>query len=83
MNCLLYVCDDKRHLVCIPYSISNLHQMADDLNIKRCWFHNTDKPHYDIPKNRIKEIKSKCINRSTKEIIMIIKNKTMLNKIKK
>jgi len=54
---LEYYCDDKRHLVCLPYSIENLHIMALDLGIKRCWFH---KDHYDIPKKRIEEIKSKC-----------------------
>lgn len=50
---LKYICDNSRHLVCLPYSIDNLHKMADDLNIKRIWFH---KNHYDIPKKRIDEI---------------------------
>jgi hypothetical protein len=54
---LKYYCDDMRHLVCVPYSIENLHKMADDLNIKRCWFH---KDHYDIPKRRVDEIHEKC-----------------------
>lgn len=44
--------------------------MAEDLNIKRCWFH---KDHYDIPKKRIKEISAKCTIISSKEIIKIIK----------
>ena len=43
-------CDDKRHLVCIPYSVQNLHRMAEDLGIRKCWFH---KNHYDIPKGMI------------------------------
>ena len=64
-----YYCDDKRHLVCKPYSIVNLHEMAKNLNIKRCWFHRT---HYDIPKTRIDEIKSKCIVVSSKDIVRII-----------
>ena len=51
-----YYTDKKRHLVCIPYSIENLHKMAIDLNIKKCWFH---KDHYDIPKKRISEIENK------------------------
>lgn len=25
---LEFVCDRKRHLVCVPYSVANLHQMA-------------------------------------------------------
>lgn len=65
-----YYCDNKRHLVCVPYSIENLHKMADNLNIKRCWFH---KNHYDIPKTRIDEIKAKCTIISPKEIVKIIK----------
>lgn len=65
-----YFCDDKRHLVCVPYSKENLHKMAEDLNIKRCWFH---KDHYDIPKRRIEEISTKCTIISSKEIVKIIK----------
>lgn len=64
-----YVCDSKRHLVCIPYSIENLHKMALILNIKRSWFHKT---HYDIPKKRIIEITLKCRVVSSKEIVKII-----------
>ena len=67
---LTYYCDTKRHLVCKPYSIANLHIMAKDLNIHPCWFH---KDHYDMPKLRINEITSKCIIVSSKEIVNIIK----------
>ena len=28
-----YLCDNKRHLICEPYSIENLHKMAKELNI--------------------------------------------------
>ena len=65
-----YYCDTKRHLICIPYSIENLHKMADNLNIKRCWFHKT---HYDIPKRRIDEITNKCLVISTIDIVRIIR----------
>lgn len=68
-----YYCDDKRHLVCIPYSIENLHKMASDLKIDKCWFHNKKFKHYDIPKLRIDEIMSKCIIVSSKEIVQIIR----------
>lgn len=69
-----YYCDDQRHLVCIPYSIENLHLMAEKLGIKRCWFHNKKgKEHYDIPKRRIKEIQEKCNVVSSMEILKIIK----------
>lgn len=65
-----YYCDKNRHLVCKPYSIENLHLMAKDLGIKRCWFH---KNHYDIPKKRIKEITEKCNLVSSMKILKIIK----------
>lgn len=65
---LTYYCDDKRHLVCVPYSIKNLHLMANDLGIKRCWFH---KDHYDIPKRRISEIMNKCNVVTDREISKI------------
>lgn len=68
---LKYFTDGKRHLVCTPYSINNLHLMAADLNIKRCWFH---KDHYDIPKKRIAEIEAKCTLISTRELLLITKS---------
>ena len=49
-----------RHLICEPYSTENLHKMAIDLNIKKCWYHGGLFPHYDIPKRRVKEITDKC-----------------------
>jgi hypothetical protein len=64
-----YICDDARHLVCLPYSKENLHQMAADLGIKRCWFH---KNHYDIPKRRIAEITAKCQVVPSKTILEIV-----------
>ena len=66
-----YFCDNLRHLVCLPYTVENLHKMAEELNIKRCWFH---KNHYDIPKRRIAEVQGKCTVVSSKEILKIIKN---------
>lgn len=65
-----YYCDEMRHLVCVPYSIENLHAMANDLDIKKCWFH---KGHYDIPKKRIAEIQAKCEVISPREILRIIR----------
>jgi hypothetical protein len=66
-----FYCDDKRHLICVPYSIENLHKMGEILGIKRCWFHKT---HYDIPKKRINEITKKCTTITTKQIVKIIKD---------
>lgn len=67
---LKYYCDTKRHLVCSPYSLGNLHKMAKEFNIKKCWFH---KNHYDIPKTRVKEITDKCELVDSREIVDIIK----------
>jgi len=69
-NKLKYYCDTTRHLVCKPYSIQNLHKMAKELNINRCWFHKT---HYDMPKSRVHEITAKCKLVDSRMIVDIIK----------
>lgn len=68
---LEYICDKRRHLVCKPYTIKNLHIMAKQLDIHRCWFHKT---HYDIPFNRIAEITAKCTLVESRDIVLIIRN---------
>lgn len=70
---LEYFCDDSRHLVCVPYSIENLHKMAEDLKIHRCWFHKSSHPHYDIPKRRIAEIQQRCRIISSRELLNLVK----------
>ncbi len=70
---LEYFSDNKRHLICVPFSIDNLHQMARELNINECWFHSGRFPHYDIPKKRISEIQKKTTVISSRELLMIIK----------
>lgn len=72
-----YLCDTKRHLICVPYSIDNLHEMADDLDISRVWFHTGTFPHYDIPKKRIAEITAKCEIVTSREIVRIIKQSSL------
>jgi hypothetical protein len=67
---LEYLTDGRRHLVCLPYSKENLHRMADDLGIKRCWFH---RDHYDIPKRRVAEVETRCRLVSSKEILIIVR----------
>jgi hypothetical protein len=69
---MIFLTDTKRHLICYPYSIENLHRMAESLGINRCWFH---KNHYDIPKRRKDEIEEQCYIVSTKMIVEIIKDK--------
>lgn len=73
MNDLKLFCDNKRHLICEPYSIENLHAMAELLNINRCWFHSSKYPHYDIPKRRIEDVMSRCNVISSKELLIKIK----------
>lgn len=68
---LKYVTDGKRHLVCVPYSISNLHEMAKQLDINKCFFH---KNHYDIPAKRIEEIEKKCMMVNKETIVEIIRS---------
>jgi hypothetical protein len=72
---LEHVCDSRRHLVCLPYSVANLHRMAVELGIARGWFHGGRHPHYDIPKRRIKEIMAKCRVVSSRELLAIIGTK--------
>lgn len=73
-----YLTDGSRHLICVPYSIENLHKMADALGIKRCWFHNGKFPHYDIPKRRIAEIEAKCELVEPIDIVNTIKKYMLL-----
>jgi len=65
---LTYFCDDKRHLVCQPYSLENLHVMAQRLGLKRHWFH---RDHYDIPVKRRAEIENLCIHLTARDIVRI------------
>jgi len=69
-----YFCDDQRHLICDPYTIANLHAMAENLDIKRCWFHRGKFPHYDIPQRRIEEIKAKCEVVTPAKIVEMIRS---------
>jgi hypothetical protein len=69
---LRFYCDRRRHMVCVPYSIENLHRMAAELLLKRCWFH---RDHYDMPKRRIAELTPRCILVRSADIVRIIKNK--------
>jgi hypothetical protein len=58
--------------VCLPYSIANLHRMATELGIKRCWFHASAKyPHYNIPQRRIQDISAHCTIVPTRVILNI------------
>lgn len=67
-----FLTDGRRHLVCVPYSITNLHHMAMILKIRPCWFH---RDHYDIPKRRVAEIEAKCTRISSRDLLKIIRTR--------
>lgn len=47
---MIFVNDTKGNLICVPYSIENLHKMAAELGIKRKYF---KKNHYKITNAKI------------------------------
>ncbi len=67
-----YYADEMRHIVCQPYTIPNLHLMAEDLGIHRHWFH---RDHYDIPKRQVDRLRNdpRVIFVSPKIILNIIR----------
>lgn len=73
---LAFFCDIKRHLICEPYSVVNLHWMAKIFGISKHWYHAGNKfqhPHYDIPKKRVAEIMAKCTVITQRELLEKIK----------
>lgn len=73
MTSLHYLCDRSRHIVCLPYSVENLHAMARDLRLSRGWFHDGRWPHYDMPAHRIEELTARCEVVSPRTILSIIR----------
>ena len=68
--------DSMRHLVCRPFSVENLHAMAAELGIKRCWFHNSKgHPHYDVPKRMMATIGHRAQLMTPREIIAIMRER--------
>lgn len=81
---LRFYCDSMRHLICVPYTVDNLHRMAEILGIKRCWYHRgASYPHYDIPKRRIAEIQAKCTVVSPRMILKIMKGESVPQAVEK
>lgn len=72
MEDLIYVSDSNRHLVCLPYSIDNLHRMAKDLKIGRHFYHKGKHPHYDIPARREDEVVARTVQTTSRIILSII-----------
>ena len=48
-----YFADERRHLICVPYTRENLLAMADDLDIPRHWYHGGTYPHIDMPARQV------------------------------
>lgn len=71
-----FLYDKHRHLICVPYSIINLHVMADLLGIGRHWYHSGKYPHYDLPKKYMSRIGEYAEEITSRELLMIIKNST-------
>lgn len=70
----VWLADRKRHLVCFPYGLPELHAMAAELGLGRRWFHaDARHPHYDIPKDREAEILARCVVVRPREILAVIK----------
>lgn len=70
---LEYITDGKRHLICRPYSIQNMHHMAQALGIKRCWFHSKPgRSHYDIPVLQVDRVQRVCTVVTSRELIGIM-----------
>ena len=68
---LLYLTDGHRNVICVPYSIENLHKMADDLGIKRSWF---KEDHYEIPDSYYPQFEDKCERVTTPTLFKTVKN---------
>lgn len=71
-----WLCDGDRHLVCLPYTLAGLHEMAAALNIAPSWFHGGRWPHYDIPKGRHAELMNRPDVRvvATRELLSRIRD---------
>lgn len=70
--------DHQRHLVCVPYSVANLHTMAALLQIGRHWFHaHPTHPHYDIPKRKARVVWERGVLVSPKMILRIIRGEAI------
>ena len=77
MTELRYICDRSRHIVCLPYSVENLHIMARELRLSRGWFHDGRWPHYDMPLSRMEELFMRCEIVSSRDILAIIRSGKM------
>lgn len=72
----VWLADGRRHLICWPYGLPELHAMAEALGIGRRWFHpgrDGRHPHYDIPREREAEILARCTLVRPRDILWVIR----------
>jgi hypothetical protein len=70
---LRYLCDENRHLICLPFSLENMKRMAFELELKRkCLSKVPGKRFYRIPLGRLDEIMHQCEVVAAWEILEII-----------
>lgn len=75
---LEYYCDNQGHLVCLPYTIDNLHQMANELGLDQSHFKSHPKhAHYLISDNQKDTIMPQCHLVSSKHIIYIVRSRNI------
>lgn len=69
------VCDRHGRLVCVPFSIENLHRVARRLHVKKQWFSGPRRfPHYRVPISLMIEVRVRCEVASTRRVVEIIRS---------
>lgn len=71
---ILALSDHKRHLVCLPYDVLDLHRLAEILGIGEHFFHRKPYPHYDIPARRVAEIQARTLVVRPRDIVMVCRS---------
>lgn len=70
---LRYLCDENRHLICLPFSLENMKEMLFQLELKRKGLSKIPcKRFYRIPFDRLEEIMAQCEVVAAWEILEII-----------
>ena len=74
MEDVIYLYDEKRHLICLPYSEEKLHTMADNLGIGRHFFHkkSRNRSHYDVPVFMMADINKRALKIHHKQTVSIL-----------
>lgn len=68
---LIYITDGVGNVICLPYSVENLHKMADDLGIAKRWYRDG---HYKVPKEIADDLEEKCDKVTTTTLFRTVRN---------